>query len=62
MIEALQEQYGYLFEDNLLEEIASEGISKKVSKGTMLIDIGDPISYMPLLLKGAIKHLINCFY
>ena len=57
MIEALQEQYGYLFEDNLLEEIASEGISKKVSKGTMLIDIGDPISYMPLLLKGAIKIL-----
>lgn len=57
MIEALQEQYGYLFEDELLAEIGSEGIFKKVSKGAMLIDIGDSISYMPLLLKGAIKIL-----
>lgn len=57
MIEALQEQYGYLFEDELLAEIGSEGIIKKVSKGAMLIDIGDSISYMPLLLKGAIKIL-----
>lgn len=57
MIEALQEQYGYLFEDELLAEIESEGTFKKVSKGTMLMDIGDSISYMPLLLKGAIKIL-----
>lgn len=57
MIEALQEQYGYLFEDELLAEIGSDGIFKKVSKGAMLIDIGDSISYMPLLLKGAIKIL-----
>ncbi len=57
MKDKLQIHYGYLFEDALLEEIASIGIRKYVLQGTMIIDIGELISHMPLLLEGAIKIL-----
>jgi len=57
MKDKLQAHYGYLFEDALLEEIASIGIQKDVSQGTVIMDIGEPISHMPLLLEGAIKIL-----
>ncbi len=57
MKDKLQTHYGYLFEDALLEEIASIGIRKYVLQGTMIIDIGELISHMPLLLEGAIKIL-----
>ena len=53
----LQQQYSYLFEDALLKEIESIGISKKMNRNQSIIDIGDPILYMPLLLEGAIKIL-----
>ncbi len=57
MKDKLEIHYGYLFEDALLEEIASIGIRKYVLQGTMIIDIGELISHMPLLLEGAIKIL-----
>jgi CRP/FNR family transcriptional regulator len=53
----LEQNYGYLFEQALLDEIESLGIYKKVSQGDMLMDIGEPITMMPLLLTGAIKIL-----
>ncbi|MEE9363299.1 MAG: Crp/Fnr family transcriptional regulator [Cellulophaga sp.] len=57
MIETLQQSYGYLFETNFLNEISKTGVFKKVSQGDKLIDIGDTISAIPLLLNGAIKIL-----
>ena len=57
MKDKLETHYGYIFEDSLLEEIASIGIQKNIRQGTMIMDIGEPISSMPLLLKGAIKVL-----
>ena len=51
----LHEKYSYLFEDELLDEIEKVGIFKHVSEGEQLIDIGETIFYMPLLLSGAIK-------
>ena len=51
----LHEKYSYLFEDELLEEIEKVGLFKSVPEGEQLIDIGEPIFYMPLLLSGAIK-------
>ena len=53
----LQQNYGYLFEQALLDEIEALGIYRKVSQGDMLMDIGEPITMMPLLLTGAIKIL-----
>lgn len=51
----LREKYSYLFEDELLDEIEKVGIFKQVAEGEQLMDIGEPIFYMPLLLNGAIK-------
>ncbi|AUC81759.1 Crp/Fnr family transcriptional regulator [Lacinutrix sp. Bg11-31] len=55
MLKALTEQYGYLFEDELLQEINEVGIYKEIPQGSKLIEIGDYIKSMPLLVEGAIK-------
>lgn len=57
MIEQLRANYGYLFEDELLKEINEVGIYKDVSEATQLIEIGDYIKSIPLLIGGAIKIL-----
>ena len=45
----------FLFEKELLNEIQKVGQIKKVIKGDLMIDLGEIISYIPLLLEGAIK-------
>jgi CRP/FNR family transcriptional regulator len=57
MIDELKDNYGYLFEDELLIEINNVGTFKEVPEGFQLIDIGDYIKSMPLLISGAIKIL-----
>jgi len=57
MIEKLKLNYGYLFEDELLKEINKVGIIKEVPKGYKLLEIGDYVTSMPLLINGAIKIL-----
>lgn len=57
MKEQLQQQYGYLFEEALLADIERTALYKKITKGEVIIDIGQAITYMPLLLTGAIKIL-----
>lgn len=57
MIEELKHNYGHLFEDELLEEINTVGTYKEVPEGYRLIEIGDFIKSMPLLINGAIKIL-----
>lgn len=53
----LQESYGYLFEPELLSEIETFGQLKSVEEGAQLMEIGETIKFMPLLLSGAIKIL-----
>jgi CRP/FNR family transcriptional regulator len=55
MIEELKQGYGYLFEDELLKEIAEVGSLYEVPEGDQLIEIGSLIKSMPLVLDGAIK-------
>lgn len=57
MKDLLQTNYGYLFEDDLLEEINKVGELKHIKAGEKLIEIGDYIRSMPLLVNGAIKIL-----
>ncbi|TFG78877.1 MAG: Crp/Fnr family transcriptional regulator [Flavobacteriales bacterium] len=57
MTTKFQQNYGYLFEQELLDEIEAVGVYKKVGQGDLLMDIGQPITMMPLLLTGAIKIL-----
>ncbi|MBT8265046.1 MAG: Crp/Fnr family transcriptional regulator [Bacteroidia bacterium] len=53
--EELNSSFGYLFEDELIEEIDRIGTYKTVEEGEILMDFGEVIAFMPLLLKGAIK-------
>lgn len=55
MIEALKESYGHIFEEALINEIADVGTLKKIPEGFKLMDIGQYIKAMPLLISGAIK-------
>ena len=55
MLEDVKHHYGYLFEDELLDEICSVGILKSIPEGEVLVNIGDYIKTMPLLLDGAVK-------
>ena len=57
MIQELKSNYGHLFEEALLNEINQVGTYKKVSEGSKLMDIGDYVKAMPLLVSGAIKIL-----
>lgn len=57
MLEELKQHYGYLFEDELIQEINNVGTYKDISQGFKLIEIGDYIKSMPLLVSGAIKIL-----
>lgn len=57
MIELLKGNYGHLFEDALLHEIHEVGIFKEIPEGTKLMDVGQYIRAMPLLIEGAIKIL-----
>lgn len=55
MIDLLQKTYGHLFEKELIEEIARVSVLKDFKEGDVLIDFGDYIKKMPLLISGAIK-------
>ncbi|WP_139956833.1 Crp/Fnr family transcriptional regulator [Flavicella sediminum] len=57
MLEELKKHYGYLFEDQLLEEINNVSTLKDIPEGTKIIEVGQTLSKMPLLLEGAIKIL-----
>ena len=53
--QAVRDNYGFLFEEKLLLEIIQKGVFKKVNSGDTLIDYGDSIVSIPLLISGAIK-------
>ncbi|AVI51152.1 Crp/Fnr family transcriptional regulator [Pukyongia salina] len=55
MISELKENFGGLFEEELLSEINQVGTIKEVRAGQKLMEIGDYIRSMPLLVSGAIK-------
>ena len=51
----LQDYFSIVFEPELLAEIERFGTLEKLRKGDLLIDIGSKITYVPLLLSGAVK-------
>lgn len=57
MTNELDVNFGYLFEEDLIKEITKVGIPKTFSAETTIIEKGDYIKSMPLLLSGAIKIL-----
>jgi CRP/FNR family transcriptional regulator len=61
MREPLHQIYGSLLEEALLNEIEQVATVKEFSEGDVIIDFGDKILKMPLLLSGAIKILREDF-
>ncbi|WP_299363576.1 Crp/Fnr family transcriptional regulator [Winogradskyella sp.] len=57
MIEEFKTSYRQHFEETLINEIIEVGIFKEVNEGHKLIDIGEYLRGMPLLISGAIKIL-----
>ncbi|MFY7733012.1 MAG: Crp/Fnr family transcriptional regulator [Bacteroidia bacterium] len=55
MKDILTESYGYIFDEALLDEIVKVATFKEFKADDYLIEIGDYIKTMPLLLNGAIK-------
>jgi len=55
MLQELKNSYGHLFENELLEEIAKASSYHQVPSNTLLIDLGQYIKSIPLLISGAIK-------
>ncbi len=51
----LQEQYGYIFSEGLINKISEVGIYKQVEPQNELIGYGEVMKYIPLILSGAVK-------
>ena len=57
MAEGLLDKYGQFFEKDLIQDIEAIAQYREVSEGTILINIGEYIKGMPLLISGVIKIL-----
>lgn len=57
MTTILEQTYEGLFEPELMEEIIKNGRPRSVAAGDFLIDFGDSISAMPLIISGAVNVL-----
>ncbi len=57
MLKELQENYGHLFEEALINEINQAGTYREIHEGHKLMEIGDYVKSMPLLVSGVIKVL-----
>lgn len=53
--EKLNEYYSGVFENELIEEILRVGFLDKYKQGEILIDIGEKMTHIPLILNGAVK-------
>ncbi|WP_289644995.1 Crp/Fnr family transcriptional regulator [Maribacter aestuarii] len=57
MVKGLTVNYGHVFEEELLKEINEVGTLRNFQEGEKLMEIGQYIKYMPLLVSGVIKVL-----
>ncbi len=53
--EKLNDYYSDIFEDELINEIIKVGHFDKIKSGELLVDIGDDMTHIPLILDGVVK-------
>lgn len=53
--EKLNKNYSKIFEDDLIDEIIKVGYFDKIKNGKLLVDKGDYLTHIPLILKGVVK-------
>jgi len=51
----LYERFSYLFEPELINEICANGQLRTFKEDEVLVDIGDTITHMPLVVSGSVK-------
>ena len=51
----IKQNFDFIFEEKLLQEIVKISKIKKVNKGDLIIDIGSEMVFIPLLINGAVK-------
>jgi len=51
----LEDYYTQIFEKELINEIVNLGVLRIIEEGEILIDIGDEMTHVPLILNGAVK-------
>ena len=51
----LDDYFSEIFEKELINEIVDYGIFRTIASGETLIDIGDKMTHVPLILSGAVK-------
>lgn len=51
----LRERFNLVFEKELLDEMETKGIHVSVKAGTVILDVGQTVRTMPILLSGSIK-------
>ncbi|QFZ54938.1 Crp/Fnr family transcriptional regulator [Oceanihabitans sp. IOP_32] len=55
--ELLHQKFNQLLDEQLIEQIIASGVFKSFKKDDIIIDIGQPLEYIPLLLSGSVKVL-----
>ena len=53
--EKLSDYYSTVFEEKLIDEIVKVGHFDKIKGGELLIDIGEDMTHIPLILNGVVK-------
>ncbi len=53
--EKVNDYYSNIFEEKLIDEIVKVGHIEEIKKGELLIDIGDDMTHIPLILNGIVK-------
>ncbi|MCF6180973.1 Crp/Fnr family transcriptional regulator [Lutibacter sp.] len=53
--EKLSDYYSHIFEKELINEICELGTYRELTSGELIINIGDNMTHIPLILNGAVK-------
>lgn len=53
--EKLSDYYSHIFEKELINEICELGTYRELTNGELIINIGDNMTHIPLILNGAVK-------
>ena len=54
-IELIQNSLGYILEEELVAEIINNSQLKEIEQDTAIVNVGDELNYIPIVLEGSIK-------
>jgi len=52
---SIKERFGLIFEKELLDEIEAKGTIVSAKAGTVILDVGQTVRTMPIILEGSVK-------